>query len=123
LQIFGQDYQTIDGTCVRDYIHVEDLAQAHFLAMQRLLTGGGNDCYNLGNGLGFSVKQVIDVACEVTGLQIPHRYAPRRPGDPAALVGASERAKAELGWTPKFTELKRIIETAWDWYQQHPHGY
>jgi UDP-glucose 4-epimerase len=123
MQIFGQDYPTIDGTCVRDYIHVTDLAQAHLLAMERLVSGGKSTIYNLGNGEGFSVKQVIETARRVTGKDIPFEIADRRSGDPAILVGSSEKAKSELGWCPQYADLDRIIGTAWRWYVKYPSGY
>ncbi|MCX7883388.1 MAG: UDP-glucose 4-epimerase GalE [Brevinematales bacterium] len=123
IKIFGNDYPTPDGTCIRDYIHVCDLAQAHYLALQRLRSGKESGTYNLGNGLGFSVKEVIETAEKVTGIKIPQEMAPRRPGDPPALVASSERAKAELGWKPKYADLATIIETAWNWHKHHPEGY
>ena len=109
--IFGDDYPTPDGTCVRDYIHVIDLAQAHLLALRAL--DGGSRTYNLGNGRGFSVREVIEMAREVTGKPIPVEIGPRRPGDPATLVASSERIKRDLGWQPRFAQLRTIIETAW----------
>jgi UDP-glucose 4-epimerase len=121
--IFGDDYDTPDGTCIRDYIHVMDLAAAHVLAVQALDNGSGRTAYNVGNGSGFSVKQVIDVAREVTGHQIPAELRPRRPGDPARLIAGSEKLRRELGWSPKYPELKQIISSAWEWYRAHPHGY
>lgn len=113
ISIFGDDYDTPDGTCIRDYIHVEDLCEAHMLALQRLLDGGASRAYNLGNGNGFSVAQVIEAARAVTGQPIPAEKAPRRPGDPPRLVAASARAREELGWTPRFDALETIIEHAW----------
>ncbi len=113
ISIFGDDYDTPDGTCIRDYIHVEDLCEAHMLALQRLLEGGASRAYNLGNGNGFSVAQVIEAARAVTGQPIPAEKAPRRPGDPPRLVAASARAREELGWTPRFDALETIIEHAW----------
>ncbi|MEK3719493.1 UDP-glucose 4-epimerase GalE [Paenibacillus sp. FSL H8-0034] len=123
ISIFGDDYATSDGTCIRDYIHVTDLADAHILAVEKLRNGGESSVYNLGNGTGFSVKEVIDIAREVTGHPIPAVVEARRSGDPAALVASSERARAELGWKPKHDQLKQIIETAWTWHQNHPGGY
>ncbi len=122
ISIFGSDYPTEDGTCVRDYIHILDLASAHVLALEAL---GERDklIYNLGNGKGYSVKQVIDVAREVTGKNIEVVEAPRRPGDPAVLVASSEKIKKELGWTPKYGDLSQIIRSAWDWRQKNPNGY
>jgi len=110
-----------DGTCVRDYIHVIDLAQAHLLALRAL--DGGSRTYNLGNGRGFSVREVIEMAREVTGKPIPVEIGPRRPGDPATLVASSERIKRDLGWQPRFAQLRTIIETAWNWHKRHPDGY
>lgn len=123
VSIFGDNYDTKDGTCVRDYIHVTDLAQAHILAMDYLMKGGENGIFNLGNGIGFTVKEVIDTAREVTGHPIPAEIAPRRDGDPARLIASSEKAKNILGWMPKHADLKHIIETAWNWHESHPNGY
>lgn len=123
IQIFGDDYNTPDGSCVRDYIHVTDLAQAHILALKKLKNGGDSDIYNLGNGRGFSVKEVVSLARKVTGINIKEAIAPRRPGDPAVLVASSERIQKELKWEPKFNELSTIIETAWKWHKNHPDGY
>ena len=123
VSIFGEDYPTKDGTCVRDYIHVTDLAQAHILALDYLLNGGESDVFNLGNGVGFTVKEVIDTARAVTGHPIPAAAAPRRAGDPAQLVASSEKAKAVLGWKPEYADLETIVRTAWAWHQKHPHGY
>jgi UDP-glucose 4-epimerase len=119
--VFGDDYDTPDGTCVRDYIHVADLAQAHILALNAL--DQGSRTYNLGNGRGFSVKHVIETARELTGHAIPMRMGPRRRGDPAVLVASSDRIQRELGWHPQFPELRQIVETAWRWHQRHPQGY
>ncbi|MEX0321918.1 MAG: UDP-glucose 4-epimerase GalE [Puniceicoccaceae bacterium] len=119
--MFGDDYDTSDGTCVRDYIHVEDLIDAHVLALNAL--DQGNRVYNLGNGNGFSVKEVIEAAREITGHPIPAEVAPRRPGDPATLIAGSEKIKAELGWNPKYTDVKDIIRTAWAWHSKNPEGY
>jgi UDP-glucose 4-epimerase len=119
--IHGDDYDTPDGTCVRDYVHVGDLARAHLLALHAL--EGGSRTYNLGNGRGFSVRQVIETAREVTGHPIPAVIGPRRPGDPAVLVAASDRIRAELGWQPRFPDLREIVESAWEWHRRHPHGY
>ncbi|WBW98670.1 UDP-glucose 4-epimerase GalE [Oceanirhabdus sp. W0125-5] len=121
--MFGEDYNTKDGTCVRDYIHVTDLANAHLLALERLMNGGDSAIYNLGNGKGFSVKEVIEVARKVTGHPIPAEIAPRRAGDPATLIASSERGKNELGWEPKYNSLETIIDTAWNWHSNHPNGY
>lgn len=122
LKLFGQDYPTPDGTCVRDYIHVQDLAKAHALALQAL-TPGKHKSYNLGNGKGFSNLDVIETARRVTGHAIPFEYAPARPGDPARLVASAEKAGQELGWRPDFPELSQIVESAWRWRQRHPEGY
>lgn len=123
ISIFGDDYDTHDGTCIRDYIHVTDLAQAHILALDYLLNGGESDVFNLGNGVGFTVKEVIDVARSVTGHPIPAAVTPRRAGDPAQLVASSEKAKSILGWKPQYDDLNTIISTAWSWHQSHPNGY
>jgi UDP-glucose 4-epimerase len=117
ISIFGTDYDTPDGTCIRDYIHVSDLAEAHVLALKYLQNGGETDYFNLGNGNGFSVKEVIDVARKVTGKEIPAVYADRRPGDPGELVGSSKKIKEVLGWSPKFANLETIIQTAWQWHK------
>jgi len=123
VDIFGDDYPTPDGTCVRDFIHIEDLAQAHMLALERLLSGLPGDAYNLGNAKGHSVKQVIETAQRVSGREIPTQVVDKRPGDPAVLVSASEKAIRDLGWEPRFPELETIIETAWAWHKAHPNGY
>ncbi|WP_199616098.1 UDP-glucose 4-epimerase GalE [Paenibacillus alkalitolerans] len=121
--IYGDDYPTHDGTCIRDYIHVMDLADAHVLAVEKLRSGGESGVFNLGNGRGFTVREVVETARKVTGHDIPARVVPRRAGDPAALVASSERAKAELGWQPKRASLEAIIESAWKWHQANPRGY
>jgi len=123
ISVFGDDYPTPDGTCVRDYIHVDDLAQAHILALDYLQKGGESDVFNLGNGVGFSVKEVIDVARRVTGHPIPAEAAPRRAGDPAELVASSEKARRVLGWEPRYADLETIVSTAWNWHKNHPNGY
>ena len=123
ISVFGDDYPTRDGTCVRDYIHVTDLAQAHVLAFDYLMDGGESDVFNLGNGVGFTVKEVIEAARAVTGHPIPAEMCPRRAGDPAQLVASSEKAKAVLGWKPRYDDLETIVRTAWDWHKSHPHGY
>jgi UDP-glucose 4-epimerase len=120
--IFGTDYPTSDGTCVRDYIHVNDLARAHVLALHALESPDAL-IYNLGNGQGFSVRQVVEVAREVTGHAIPVIESPRRTGDPAVLIASSEKIRRDLGWQPLFTDLKSIVESAWQWHQSHPDGY
>jgi len=122
IEIFGTDYPTPDGTCVRDYIHVEDLAEAHLLALERL-EPGKEMRYNLGIGRGYSVREVIETASQVTGKPVPVKEGPRREGDPPVLVASSERIQRELGWRPRYTELKSIIETAWRWHEGHPKGY
>ncbi len=121
--IFGDDYPTKDGTCIRDYIHINDIAQAHLLALERLLSGQPGGAYNLGNGDGYSVKQVIEIARLVTGRPIPVKMADRRAGDPGTLISTSKKAHDELGWKPQFPDLHDIIETAWRWHQQHPQGF
>lgn len=120
--VFGNDYPTPDGTCIRDYIHVVDLAQAHILAMEALDRIGSRK-YNLGNGNGFSVLQVIEAARKVTGHPIPYVIGPRRPGDPAVLIASSEAIRAELGWKPRYTDIETIVASAWDWHRTHPYGY
>lgn len=123
IYIFGDDYNTKDGTCIRDYIHVTDLAQAHILAVKYLRNGGNSDIFNLGNGIGFSVKEVIETARKVTGHPIPALISPRRAGDPAKLIASSEKARKILGWKPEHAELEEIIATAWNWHKKHPNGY
>ena len=120
ISVFGTDYDTPDGTCIRDYIHVSDLCDAHLLALQRLLGGAPSARYNLGNGTGFSVKQVIDTTRRVTGRPIEVRYEPRRPGDPARLVADSTLARHELGWSPQRAALETIVADAWGWEQKYP---
>lgn len=121
ITIFGGDYPTRDGSCIRDYIHVNDLAQAHILALRAL--DKGSRTYNLGNGAGYSVKEVIDVARKITGRPIQAEVGPSRPGDPATLIAGSEMIKRELGWQPRFASLESIIGTAWAWHRAHPTGY
>ena len=118
LEIFGTDYDTPDGTCIRDYIHVSDLADAHLLALEYLRGGGESDAFNLGNGNGFSVRQVIDSAAKVTGCDIPYLDSDRRPGDPPVLIGDSEKIRQVLGWNPVQNQLETIIETAWQWQKK-----
>ena len=122
VEIFGDDYDTPDGTCIRDYIHVIDLAEAHVLAAGAI-EAGKVKVYNLGNGQGFSVRQVIETCRKATGHEIPAKVAPRRPGDPPRLVASSRRAVEELGWRPKYPELKDIVSHAWAWHEAHPNGY
>jgi UDP-glucose 4-epimerase len=121
LPLFGVDYPTRDGTCIRDYIHVVDLAQAHILALRAL--DDTSHIYNLGNGQGYTNKEVIEVAREVTGRAINVEIHPRRPGDPASLIASSEKIRRELGWQPQYPSLKAIISTAWEWHLAHPDGY
>ncbi len=123
VMIFGNDYKTNDGTCIRDYIHVMDLADAHLLALNRLEKGGDSAIYNLGNCSGFSVKEVIDTFEKVTGVLVNKEITGRRAGDPAVLIASSEKAIRELNWHPKFDSLEKIIETAWQWHKTHPNGY
>lgn len=123
IYIFGDDYPTEDGTCIRDYIHVMDLASAHFLALEYLRQGKPSDIFNLGNGNGYSVQEVIDTARKVTGHSIPAEVAARRPGDPAVLIASSEKAKRVLGWEPQYESLEEIIRDAWNWHKKHPDGY
>jgi UDP-glucose 4-epimerase len=119
IKIFGHDYPTPDGTCVRDYIHIEDLGQAHLLALTRDVSGA----FNLGNGNGYSVKEVIEAARDVTDHSIPAKETPRRPGDPPFLIAAADKARTELGWLPKYPEIHTILEHAWQWHREHPQGY
>jgi UDP-glucose 4-epimerase len=123
IRVFGNNYPTPDGTPLRDYIHVSDLAEAHILALQHLRQGGQSDFLNVGTGQGFSVLELIDCAREVTGREIPVKIEPPRPGDAARLIADPTRAKAVLGWSPKVSDLRSIIRSAWDWRLRHPHGY
>lgn len=124
IPIFGDDYPTPDGTCVRDYVHVVDLAQAHVLALEAMRAGRIEaEAFNLGNGEGFSVRQVAEAVQQVSGKAPPTRPAPRRPGDPASLIASSEKISRELGWRPEFPSLEQIIGTAWRWHSKHPRGY
>ena len=123
ISIYGTDYDTPDGTCIRDYIHVTDLAQAHILAVQYLNNGGESDIFNLGNGVGYSVREVIETARKITGHPIPATESSRRAGDPARLVASSEKAKKILGWKPVHDSLEEIISSAWNWHKNHPNGY
>ena len=123
ISIFGTDYNTPDGTCIRDYIHVTDLAQAHILAVEYLLNGGESNIFNLGNGVGFSVREVIETAKKVTGKDIKVVEEDRRAGDPAILIASSDKAKNILGWKPEYDDLSTIIETAWKWHSTHLNGY
>ena len=123
ITVFGEDYPTPDGTCLRDYIHVIDLADAHVLAIDYLRKGGESNIFNLGNGRGFSVKEMIEAAKKATGRDIKVEIGARRAGDPAQLIASSEKAKKVLGWRPKYTDVKQIIQTAWTFHQKHPEGY
>ncbi|MCM1308913.1 MAG: UDP-glucose 4-epimerase GalE [Butyrivibrio sp.] len=123
ISVFGDDYPTKDGTCIRDYIHVTDLAQAHILAVDYLMKGNESNIFNLGNGVGFTVNEVIETARRVTGHPIPAAVAPRRAGDPAQLIASSDKAKTVLGWKPEHADLEEIIATAWKWHSTHPNGY
>lgn len=123
VSIFGTDYDTPDGTCIRDYIHVTDLAQAHILAVKYLRNGNDSDIFNLGNGIGYSVREVIETARKVTGHPIPAVETPKRAGDPARLVASSEKARKVLGWNPTHASLENIISDAWKWHKNHPNGF
>jgi UDP-glucose 4-epimerase len=121
--VFGTDYDTPDGTCIRDYIHVTDLAHAHILALQKLNQGKFSGTYNLGNGNGYSVRQMIETVKKVTGTKVAAMDSPRRPGDPARLVASSQKIKEELGWIPRYPDLETIVKTAYHWHRKHPKGY
>lgn len=123
ISIFGSDYNTKDGTCVRDYVHVCDLAQAHVLAVEHLIKGGNSNIFNLGNGVGFTVKEIISASEDVVGHEIPTELADRRAGDPEKLVASSEKAQNVLGWKPKYADINTILETAQKWHSTHPNGY
>jgi UDP-glucose 4-epimerase len=123
LALFGDDYPTPDGTCLRDYVHVVDLADAHVRALAHLANGGGSRSYNLGIGRPFSVKEVLSTVERVTGQPVPHRIEPRRPGDPAVLYAANERIRRDFGWEPQFRDLDAIVDSAWQWRRRHPRGY
>ncbi|MDM5329094.1 UDP-glucose 4-epimerase GalE [Neobacillus sp. CF12] len=123
ITVFGQDYDTPDGTCVRDYIHVEDLIAAHLLALRYLQNGGESNVFNLGSSQGFSVKEIIETAKEVTGMEIPVQIGERRSGDPSTLIASSEKARSVLGWNPSRTSIHQIISDAWNWHKHHPNGY
>ncbi len=122
IEIFGTDYATPDGTCVRDYIHVDDLASAHLLALEKLQPGQAMR-YNLGIGRGYSVREVIAAVEAVTGKKVPIKEGPRRAGDPPVLVASSDKIQKELGWKPRYTDIKALVETAWNWHKAHPKGY
>lgn len=123
ITIYGDDYDTDDGTCIRDYIHVSDLAQAHILAVKYLMEGNESDIFNLGNGIGFSVKEIIEAARNVTLHEIPAIISKRREGDPAKLIASSDKARNILSWKPQYADVKEIIESAWKWHKSHPNGY
>jgi len=123
LQVFGDDYPTPDGTCLRDYVHVSDLADAHLRALEAIVETGRSGAYNLGTGHPHSVREVIAAVERVSGRRVPWTIAPRRPGDPAVLYAAPAKARAELHWTPRFAALDTIVETAWNWHRMHPYGY
>jgi UDP-glucose 4-epimerase len=123
IDVFGTDYPTPDGTCIRDYVHVTDLAAAHLAALGALEGGAPSAAFNMGNGNGISVRALIDSVERVTGKSVPHRIGPRRPGDPARIVASSARVRQVLGWTPRFADLDTIVGTAWQWHRRHPRGY
>ncbi|MES1047714.1 UDP-glucose 4-epimerase GalE [Bacillus obstructivus] len=123
ISIFGNDYETYDGTCIRDYVHVEDLIDAHILALQYLQKGGESIVLNLGSSKGYSVKEIVEAAREITGHPIPTKIVERRAGDPSTLIASSEKAKRVLGWNPKRTSIHDIIQDAWNWHRTHPDGY
>ena len=123
MSVFGTDYNTRDGSCIRDYIHVLDLAHAHILALQHLENGACNKAYNLGGGNEYTVLEVIKAARDITGTEIPVVIHPRRPGDPVSLIASFDLAQAELGWQPQYSDLKTIIASAWNWQKDHPYGY
>ncbi|RIU94800.1 UDP-glucose 4-epimerase GalE [Oceanobacillus picturae] len=123
ITIFGEDYDTEDGTCIRDYVHIEDLIDAHLLALEYLKKGGISDIFNLGSSQGFSVKEMIEAARSVTGKKIPTQSGPRRAGDPAVLIASPEKAKGILGWNPKRTAIHTIMQDAWNWHTSRPNGY
>lgn len=123
IDVFGDDYPTPDGTCIRDYIHVSDLAMAHLLTLDKIKSTGQSATYNLGSGKGFSVKEIVEVAREVTGHPIPQRMSARRAGDPAILIASSKKIKDELGWAPLYDDVRKIIASAWEWHRNHPDGF
>lgn len=123
LAIYGDDYDTPDGTCIRDYVQVEDLIAAHILALEYLKAGNESNTFNLGSNNGYSVKEMLEAARKVTGKEIPAKIAPRRAGDPATLIASSDKAKEVLKWEPQYTDIEKIIETAWNWHVSHPNGY
>jgi UDP-glucose 4-epimerase len=121
--VYGTDYETPDGTCIRDYIHITDIAEAHILALEALHAGEGSDIFNLGNGKGFSVREIIHIASTVTGRAIPLMETERRPGDPPVLIASSRKIEKRLGWHPRYEKLEEIIDTAWRWHRTHPQGF
>ncbi len=121
--VFGDDYPTEDGTCIRDYIHVTDLADAHILSLEKTMQENKSRTYNLGNGKGFSVKEVVEMTRKVTGKEIPEKIEPRRAGDPSVLIASSEKIINELNWQPKYNTLEKIIASAWEWHKNHPNGF
>jgi UDP-glucose 4-epimerase len=121
--LFGDDYDTPDGTCIRDYVHVSDLADAHLRALKFLQDGGHSGSYNLGSGTGMSVKEVVETVGRVAGRAVPHKVGPRRPGDPARLVASNARARRDLKWAPAHGSLDAIVTTAWRWHERMPRGY
>jgi len=123
LTVFGDDWETPDGTCIRDFVHVSDLADAHVLALRKLEAGAASSAYNLGNGLGMSVREVLESVRRATGREVPHTIGPRRPGDPARLVASNDGARHALGWKPRLAAIDDIVRTAWQWHQRHPRGY
>jgi UDP-glucose 4-epimerase len=123
ITVFGNDWNTPDGTCIRDYIHIVDLAEAHLLAMQHLRNGGASDCFNLGNGEGYSVLEVVDAVKRITGRDVPLAFGERRPGDPERLIASSQKARRTLGWQPTRGHIDTIVQDAWIWRQAHPNGY
>jgi len=123
ISIFGDDYSTKDGSCIRDYVHVMDLVDAHLLALNHLVGNGHSKIYNLGNGAGYSVKEIVEAARKVTGHRIPQKIEGRRAGDPATLIASSEKIKSELGWQPKYVNIEDIIDSAWQWHKNNPFGF
>jgi UDP-glucose 4-epimerase len=123
VSVYGTDYNTADGTCIRDYIHVSDLAEAHILALSKLEQERKSGIYNLGNGNGYSVREVIETVEKISGGKVVTIPSPRRPGDPAQLVASSKKIREELGWSPRYPDLETIVKTAWEWHRNRPSGY
>ncbi len=123
ISVYGDDYDTADGTCIRDYIHVRDLALAHVAALEAMIDTGSSQIFNLGNGVGFSVKQIIECARKITGHAIPYVISSRRPGDPSILIASNEKIKRTIGWQPRFSDVNQVIGDAWNWHQKYPSGY